>query len=79
MESIGSIHVPMRPPGSPSRRDRHIVVVDILLDQATIFIVLKPHTGPWPFLIENKSSFAVTFGQIVSFQLNPLKKIMVLT
>lgn len=65
MESIGTMHVLMRPAGSTSRQDVHLIDAEIILDQATIFIVLSTHEGPWPFSVENKSNHEVTFGQIV--------------
>ncbi|KAH8120322.1 vacuolar protein sorting-associated protein vps13 [Phellopilus nigrolimitatus] len=64
MEAIGSVHTRMRQTGSTSRQDTHLIVADVILDKATIFIVLSPHDGPWPFVIENKSDYDVTFGQI---------------
>ena len=69
MEAIGTVHVRMRPPGSTSRDDDHLIDANVALSQATIFIVLRDHEGPWPVTIENDSSFDVSIGQIVSFML----------
>ena len=69
MEALGIMHVRMREPGSTSRQDTHLIVADVILDQATIFVVLKEHDGPWPMTIENNSIFEIAFGQIVSFVL----------
>lgn len=65
MEAIGSVHVRMRPAGSTSRQETHLVSVDVVLEKASIYIVLLPHTGTWPFTIENKSDYEIAFGQIV--------------
>lgn len=65
MEAIGLVHVRMRPPGSTSREDTHLVDADIVLDNATIFVILSPHNGPWPFVIDNGSSCEIRFGQSV--------------
>ncbi|KLO14457.1 hypothetical protein SCHPADRAFT_996578 [Schizopora paradoxa] len=63
IEDIGTVHVRMSEPGSPDRKDAHLVAVDILIEQSNIFINICPHEGPWPFVIENESDFEVSFGQ----------------
>ena len=65
MEAIGTVHVRMRPAGSTSEQV-HLVDANVVLDKATIFVILSAHDGPWPFMIENQSSHEVTIGQIVS-------------
>ncbi|KAI5124698.1 hypothetical protein M0805_004304 [Coniferiporia weirii] len=64
MEAIGSVHVRMRPAGSTSRQNAHLITADVILEKATIFIVLSPHSGSWPFVIENESDYEISFGQI---------------
>ena len=66
MEAIGIMHIRMRQPGATSRQDTHLITADVILDQATIFVVLKEHDGTWPFAVQNNSRHEIVFGQIVS-------------
>ena len=65
MEAIGIMHIRMREPGATSRQDTRLITADVILDQATIFVVLKEHDGAWPFTVHNKSRHEIAFGQIV--------------
>ncbi|KAL5518944.1 VPS13 [Sanghuangporus vaninii] len=64
MEAIGTVHVRLYPPGSTSGQDAHLVDMNVILEKATIFIVLTGHDGPWPFVIENRSGYDISFGQV---------------
>ena len=75
MGAIGKIHVRMRPAGT-TRQDAHLVTVDVVLEKASIYIILSPHTGSWPFTIENKSDYEVAFGQIVRFALFEVNSVL---
>ena len=46
-----------------------LVRTEILLEDATIFVILNKEEGKWPFRIENYSDVDVTFYQQVSFQI----------
>ena len=46
-----------------------LVRVEVLLQDATVFIILNEETGPWPFRIENMSD-----ADIVFYQLDPSSK-----
>ncbi|EJD03959.1 vacuolar protein sorting-associated protein vps13 [Fomitiporia mediterranea MF3/22] len=72
MEAIGTVHVRMRPAGSTSEQV-HLVDANVVLDKATIFVILSAHEGPWPFMIENQSSHEVTIGQIDEVHERPEK------
>ena len=63
MAAVGKIHVRMRPAGT-TRQDAHLITVDVALKKASIYIILSPHSGSWPFTIEIKSDYEVAFGQI---------------
>ena len=67
MEAMGAVHVRMRPAGSISQSDIHLIKVDVILEKATIYVVLSPHEGSWPFVVENESDFEAIIGQSVSF------------
>ena len=64
MEDIGPVHFRMRRPG-PNKGETHLVVADVVLDGATVFVTLSRKTGLWPFVIENNSAYEVCFGQKV--------------
>ena len=66
MEAIGTTHARMYPPGFKDRDDAHLINVDVILQKATVFVALSHHEGPWPFVIDNKSSYDVSVGQVVS-------------
>lgn len=66
MEAIGTVHVRLCPPGSTSKQDAHLVDVNVILEKATMFIVLALHDGSWPLMIENRSGYDVSIGQVVS-------------
>lgn len=65
MEDIGSVHVRMRLPGSNTSSEIHLIVADVVIEGATIFVMLSREKGPWPFAIENNSDHEVSFGQTV--------------
>ncbi|KAI0308206.1 hypothetical protein B0F90DRAFT_1833497 [Multifurca ochricompacta] len=62
IEDIGSVHFRLRRPGERARI--HLIRADIKMDGATIFISLNLADDGWPFLVENDSSYAVTFCQM---------------
>lgn len=70
MEAMGSVHVRMRPAGSTAQNDVHLTVANVILEKAIIYVILSPHEGPWPFIIENESDYEVTIGQTVSGKLS---------
>jgi SHR-binding domain of vacuolar-sorting associated protein 13 len=63
MEDIGSVYFRLRRPGERART--HLICTDVKMDGATIFISLNLADDRWPFLIENDSSYPVTFCQMV--------------
>ena len=52
-------------PGSRTGED-HLIAVEVLIQNATIFVYLTSHKGDWPFLIRNDSGYHIKLGQTVS-------------
>ena len=65
IEDIGSVHFRLRRPGDGT--NIHLIRADVKMNGVTIFISLSLSDDSWPFLIENDSSYAVTFCQTVGF------------
>ena len=38
-----------------------MILVNVAIERATIFVVLSPHDGPWPFVIENNRKLNVHY------------------
>ncbi|KAI9512588.1 hypothetical protein F5148DRAFT_973480 [Russula earlei] len=68
IEDIGSVHFRLRRPGDGVRT--HLIRADVKMDGATIFVSLNLSDDSWPFLIENDSSYAVSFCQTGAIQTN---------
>lgn len=60
------MHFKLKRPGNESRT--HLIRADVKMDGAIIFISLSLSDDSWPFLIENDSSYAVTFCQTVGLK-----------
>lgn len=60
---IGTLHVKLE-----TSEDAPVMLakVSVLLEDATIFIILSPENGKWPYLIINDSSVDVALFQKVS-------------
>ena len=52
-------------PGQRREESSHLIVVEVLIEGATIFVNLLQHEGDWPFLIQNDSDRRITLGQTV--------------
>ncbi|OZJ06276.1 hypothetical protein BZG36_00800 [Bifiguratus adelaidae] len=60
IREIGKIHVKL------SKSEQHsldLIRVDVLLEDATIFVISSKEEGKWPYRIDNLSSVDVTFYQ----------------
>ena len=64
MEDIGSVHFRLKKPGDNG--STHLIRADVQMDGSTIFVFIHLADDDWPFLIENDSSFAISFWQMVS-------------
>lgn len=64
IEDIGSVHVRMTYPGI-CQESNHLIVVEVMIEAATIFINLQQNKGGWPFMVENNSGVFVKIGQTV--------------
>ncbi|EJD47755.1 vacuolar protein sorting-associated protein vps13 [Auricularia subglabra TFB-10046 SS5] len=61
VENIGSVHMRMTSPGNQD--NEHLLRADVLVEGATIFIVLHRETDRWPFTIENHSQYSIKLAQ----------------
>ena len=64
IEDIGTTYIRMYP-RRPTDSFK-LIAVEVVLENATIFIKLMPNNdNVWPILVENDSSHNVSFAQIV--------------
>lgn len=63
LNHIGTFHVQL---DTSDDSEMLLAKVSVLLEDATIFIVIGKETGKWPYLIINESSVDVTLFQQVS-------------
>ena len=63
MEDIGTVHFRM---SATTRNGTFFLVrAEIAIEEATIFIIISREVARWPFMIENRSDYQVTFTQTV--------------
>jgi len=62
IDELGRVHVKL----GKSDEETDLVRTEILLEDATVFVILNKEEGKWPFRIENYSDVNVTFYQQVS-------------
>ena len=58
--NVGSIHVKL----AKARERQKLIRIDVLMEQATIFIHLSVETKHWPFSIRNESNVEFLFWQV---------------
>ena len=62
INDIGRIHLKL----AKADREIHLLRIEILLEQATVFLILNREEGKWPYRIDNHSNVDVVFYQQVS-------------
>jgi len=66
ISDIGNVHVKLAKAGQTQK----LIKVEILLENATIFLHLSIETKNWPFSIRNESDIEFIFYQAVSTVMN---------
>lgn len=63
IDEMGKVYVPIM------RNDTEVelIRVHVVMEVATVFIVLNKEEGRWPYRIDNRSSWDITFTQHVSY------------
>ncbi|CAG8555201.1 10349_t:CDS:10 [Paraglomus brasilianum] len=59
INDIGRIHLKV----AKADREIHLLRIEILLEQATVFLILNKEEGKWPYRIDNYSDVDVVFYQ----------------
>ncbi|KAG0246128.1 hypothetical protein B0O80DRAFT_498393 [Mortierella sp. GBAus27b] len=59
IDEMGKIYVPIM----RNETDVELIRVNVVMEVATVFIVLNKEEGRWPYRIDNRSSFDISFSQ----------------
>lgn len=70
IEDIGPVHFRLNNPATNASERIHLIVADIVLEGASIFVTLKRERNNWPFIVENNSDYEISIGQIVCWPQN---------
>ncbi|KAF9963917.1 hypothetical protein BGZ65_006327 [Modicella reniformis] len=59
IDTMGKVHVPI------ARNDIEVdlIRVNVMMERATVFIILNKEEGRWPYRIDNRSSWDIKFSQ----------------
>lgn len=58
----------MSRPGEQQQEGPHLLRADVAMAGATIFITLNLETDAWPFRIDNRTDFKLSFSQAVRYE-----------
>ncbi|KAJ3391183.1 hypothetical protein HDU84_006397 [Entophlyctis sp. JEL0112] len=65
IDQVGRTFVKLSRLGS---QDEDLIRAEVILEHATLFVILSREEGRWPIRIDNKSDIAIQFFQMVDFQ-----------
>lgn len=62
IENLGAVHLQLTPPSAQSPR---LLRADVLIEGASIFVIISEEKRGWPLLLDNTSDYDVIFSQTV--------------